>query len=60
MELDEIVCAVADVLKEFDSEMPIHKSFKAGIGPIGEPQLSSRSKKIRRDDTLLGCEPSIS
>ena len=25
-----------------------------------EEFLSSRSKKIRRDDTLLGCEPNIS
>jgi hypothetical protein len=39
MELFEIVCDVADVLKKFDSEKPIHKSFKPGIGPFGEPQL---------------------
>ena len=39
MQLSEIVTCIADILKEFDSECPIHKSFKPGIGPFGEPQL---------------------
>jgi hypothetical protein len=39
MELNEIVKDVADVLAQFDSEKPVHKAFKAGIGPFGEPQL---------------------
>ena len=39
MELSNIVCDIADVLKNFDSEKPIHKSFNPGIGPFGEPQL---------------------
>lgn len=39
MELTEIARDVADVLKQFDSEKPVHKAFKAGIGPFGEPQL---------------------
>jgi len=39
MELSTIVCDVADVLKIFDSEKPIHKNFSPGIGPFGEPQL---------------------
>ena len=30
---------IADVLVQFDSEKPVHKAFKAGIGPFGEPQL---------------------
>ncbi len=39
MQLSEIVGAIADILKDFDSERPSHKSFKPGIGPFGEPQL---------------------
>lgn len=39
MQLAEIVRVVADILKDFDSEGPVHKSFKPGIGPFGEPQL---------------------
>ena len=39
MQLTEIVRSVADILKDFDCERPVHKSFKPGIGPFGEPQL---------------------
>ena len=39
MELIQIVKDIADVLKNFDSEHPIHKNFSPGIGPFGEPQL---------------------
>jgi len=39
MELAQIVSDVANVLKDFDSEKPIHKNFSPGIGPFGEPQL---------------------
>lgn len=39
MQLSEIVCTIADALKDFDLENPVHKSFKPGIGPFGEPQL---------------------
>ena len=35
----EIVRTIADVLKEYDSEQPAHKSFHPGIGPFGEPQI---------------------
>lgn len=35
----EIVRTIADVLKQFDSEQPVHKSFHPGIGPFGEPQM---------------------
>ncbi len=35
----ELVRAVADTLKEFDAERPVHKAFQPGIGPFGEPQL---------------------
>lgn len=52
MELRNIVCDIADVLKSFDSEKPIHKRFKPGIGPFGEPQLikevSSRLNRIKK------------
>lgn len=39
MEYDEIVLRITDILKIFDSEKPVHKSFQPGIGPFGEPQL---------------------
>src|ERR1041385_7001203 len=39
MELDQTIRDVADVLKNFDAERPIHKNFSPGIGPFGEPQL---------------------
>lgn len=42
MQLVDIVNAVATTLKDFDSERPVHKSFKPGIGPFGEPQLLIR------------------
>ena len=35
----EIVKITADILKDLDSERPIHKTFKPGIGPFGEPQI---------------------
>src|SRR5215475_9485889 len=41
MEYSEVVRAVADILKAFDSEKPVHKAFQAGIGPFGEPQIVS-------------------
>ena len=39
MYYDELVNTIADILKLFDSEKPIHKEFKPGIGPFGEPQI---------------------
>jgi hypothetical protein len=39
MYYDELVNTIADILKLFDSEKPIHKAFKPGIGPFGEPQI---------------------
>lgn len=39
MDLRQLIEAIADTLKEYDLERPTHKSFKAGIGPFGEPQL---------------------
>jgi hypothetical protein len=35
----ELVNIIADILKKFDSEKPIHKAFQPGIGPFGEPQI---------------------
>jgi len=37
----EIVGIIADILKVFDNEKPVHKQFKPGIGPFGEPQIVS-------------------
>lgn len=34
-----LVRTIADILKEFDDQKPIHKEFKPGIGPFGEPQI---------------------
>ena len=39
LQLPELVSTVADTLRDFDAERPVHKSFKPGIGPFGEPQL---------------------
>ena len=39
MEYREIVRTIANILFEFDIEMPVHKSFQPGIGPFGEPQI---------------------
>lgn len=39
MELTSIVRDIADFLKELDSSAPVHKAFRPGIGPFGEPQL---------------------
>jgi len=39
MEYTEIVKIIADLLKEFDLESPVHKTFRPGIGPFGEPQI---------------------
>lgn len=35
----DFVGIIADILKDFDNEKPVHKSFQPGIGPFGEPQL---------------------
>jgi hypothetical protein len=39
MYYNELVNIIADILKKFDAEKPIHKSFQPGIGPFGEPQI---------------------
>ena len=46
MELQEIVTSVANLLKEFDSSKPVHKNFKPGIGPFGEPQLIKEISRL--------------
>jgi hypothetical protein len=39
MNYPDLVYIIADILKEFDTERPVHKSFQPGIGPFGEPQI---------------------
>jgi len=39
MQYQDIVKTIANILKEFDDEKPIHKGFMPGIGPFGEPQI---------------------
>ena len=39
MHYSEIVFEIANILKDFDAERPIHKGFQPGIGPFGEPQI---------------------
>ena len=39
MNLNQLVCEIADSLKKLDSDKPVHKNFKPGIGPFGEPQI---------------------
>ncbi len=39
LKYSEIVKMIADILKAFDTERPMHKTFRPGIGPFGEPQI---------------------
>lgn len=39
MEYSEVIKVIADLLKRYDEESPIHKEFSPGIGPFGEPQI---------------------
>lgn len=39
LKYEDIVRIVASILREFDGECPVHKKFKPGIGPYGEPQI---------------------
>src|ERR1700687_1230274 len=39
MELERIVSDIADVLRIIDSSGTPFKTFQAGVGPYGEPQL---------------------
>lgn len=39
MEYREIVKIIANILKGYDLEAPVHKTFRPGIGPFGEPQI---------------------
>jgi hypothetical protein len=41
MEFSQLIKIIADILKKYDAEKPIHKVFKPGIGPFGEPQIVS-------------------
>ena len=40
MHLESVVSDIADVLKIIDAEAIPFKSFQAGVGPYGEPQLA--------------------
>jgi hypothetical protein len=51
MNYSTIVKTVADVLKEYDTTRPVHKSFQPGIGPFGEPQIV---KVVAQQLTVLG------
>lgn len=53
MDLNQVVCEIADYLKEFDSTRPVHKHFQPGIGPFGEPQIV---KEIAKGLTLKGIK----
>ncbi len=39
MEYSYVVRTIADILKDFDTGRPIHKAFRPGLGPFGEPQV---------------------
>ncbi|MCL4344348.1 MAG: hypothetical protein JRN26_04340 [Nitrososphaerota archaeon] len=42
MKLPELTKLVADTLKEFDSQRPIYKNYRPGIGPFAEVELLKR------------------
>lgn len=46
MNLNDVVRVIADLLKDFDASKPVHKHFKPGIGPFGEPQLVKEISKL--------------
>ena len=39
MDYSAFIKIIADLLKDFDAERPVHKDFQPGIGPFGEPQI---------------------
>ena len=45
MDLEKFTVDVADVLKSFDDEKPVHKKFNPGIGSFGEPQIVKEISK---------------
>ncbi len=50
MKFSNIIRTIADILKEYDDQKPIHKAFKPGIGPFGEPQIVNViSERLSRD-----------
>jgi len=51
MDINQLICEIADFLKEFDSTRPVHKHFKPGIGPFGEPQIV---KEVAKGLSLKG------
>ena len=55
MQYGELIRLVADLLKEFDSTKPVHKSFRPGIGPFGEPQIVAQIAK-RLVDNGVGAK----
>lgn len=51
MDYLDIVETITDILKELDSEKPVHRTYHPGIGPFGEPQMV---KLIAQRLTSLG------
>ena len=49
----DVVRIIADILKDFDSQKPVHKTYRPGVGPFGEPQLV---KEIAQRLTYKGIE----
>ena len=45
-----LVGRIADLLKEYDRERPVHKTFQPGIGPFGEPQLVKKLAKFLTEE----------
>lgn len=53
MNINQLLREIADFLREFDSTRPVHKGFRPGIGPFGEPQIV---KEIERGLNLKGLD----
>ncbi|MCH8225360.1 MAG: hypothetical protein IIC97_05810 [Chloroflexi bacterium] len=51
IQFNELVGLIADLLKNLDEERPVHKRFRPGIGPFGEPQIVA---EIARRLSILG------
>ena len=45
----DLVGRIADLLKAYDREEPVHKTYQPGIGPFGEPQLVKELARLMRE-----------
>ena len=47
-----LIGRMADLLKEYDREQPVHKTYHPGIGPFGEPQLVKELARLLSEEGI--------